>query len=61
MGPQNNRRLINVGNIQIDEKDLKKKMHKNMLNQLKSNQNMSWSRRYQPVSSSKNFNQSGIQ
>lgn len=32
MNAQNNRRLINVGNIQVDENELKKKMHKNMLN-----------------------------
>ena len=33
--------MINVGKLQIDESDLKKKMQKNMANQLKINSNVS--------------------
>lgn len=54
------KRLINVGNIQIDEHDLKKRMHRNMIHQLKYNASAGPGARQLLTSSTKNLNQSGI-
>ena len=56
------KRLINVGNIQIDEQDLKKQMHRNMLNQLKYNVSAGPAAKQLLTSSTKNLAQnSGMQ
>lgn len=49
------KRLINVGNIQVDEHDLKKRMHRNMMTQLKYNGSAGPAARQPLVSSTKNI------
>ena len=55
------KRLINVGNIQIDEYDLKRRMHRNMMHQLKHNVSAGPAARHLLAASTKNINRSSVQ
>lgn len=54
------KRLINVGNIQIDEYDLKRRMHRNMMHQLKYNVSAGPGSRQVLASSTKNIARSSL-